>query len=41
MIHLDILQKECYIKVNIPAKPLPQGKRNLVGLFLGLNNERL
>jgi len=26
---------------NIPTKPLPQGTRNLVGLFLGLNHGRL
>ncbi len=38
---VDILHTMCYITCNIPAKPLPQGKRNLAGLFLGLNNGRL
>jgi len=33
MMLLDILWKECYSFCNIPVKPLPQGKRNLAGLF--------
>lgn len=38
---IDFVVKLCYIKSNIPAEPLPQGKRNLAGLFLGPNNGRL
>lgn len=32
---VDKCQTICYYKNNIPTKPLPQGMRNLVGLFLG------
>jgi len=31
---IDIFQKHCYIISNIPAKPLPQGMRNMVGFFI-------
>ncbi len=31
---IDIFQEHCYIADNIPAKPLPQGMRNMVGLFI-------
>ena len=31
---IDIFQKHCYIVGNIPAKPLPQGMRNMVGFFI-------
>ena len=35
IVYIDIFNNECYSVSNIPAKPLPQGKRNLAGLFLG------
>jgi hypothetical protein len=34
LLAIDIFQKHCYIISNIPAKPLPQGMRNMVGFFV-------
>ena len=38
---IDNFHNKCYFVSNIPVKPLPQGMRNLTGLFLGLRNGRL
>ena len=34
LLAIDIFQKQCYSVTNIPAKPLPQGLRNMVGFFI-------
>ncbi len=34
LLAIDIFQKHCYSVANIPAKPLPQGMRNVAGLFI-------
>ena len=34
LMAIDIFQKHCYSVINIPAKPLPQGMRNMVGFFV-------
>jgi len=34
LMAIDIFQKQCYSIYNIPAKPLPQGMRNMVGFFV-------
>jgi len=31
---IDICHQKRYIVSNIPAKPLPQGMRNMVGFFI-------
>jgi hypothetical protein len=38
---IDIYHQKRYIVSNRPVKPLPQGMRNLTGIFMGFFNGRL
>lgn len=41
LIAIDIFHNMFYSIYNRPVKPLPQGMRNLTGIFMGFFNGRL